>query len=888
MPTVEVARSPTISEHTCRLVECSWRRVLAIAQNHVDEYEREEENYRQIRQQHSESGSLRRSNRSTARQSDERRRSSYAPSTNDNEEEQRGSHEFYDRERKMIYALDSLFSLAYEGSGYLAFIATMTKLLDPDSPVAMAFLTHIIDRSALPSRTTMSRVSLVILSRLRGSTGKLQRILTLGRHRIGRLKKTTQHSWRARGNHTRSARDADEMNDHGDDAASIVHLKLNATILWSLLAEKFAGDMCLSLWMNEVGDLLLRMLADPNEDLMVRILSLLALEKFALTGVIKDMILAHPLDLRSILMKIMEECEIANYRIYLMSKYSKENELLSLPSSSTSPFRDYSRFTQPSASSFSQQDQFSSQSSLPSRPPTADKWNDMLRHLFKKLTMNITGLLKSRRPHGIESLRDDDVPSTTTSDYPRICVALEERKKLHSPHHWSDAHKLSDTLTTLGSQQSENDRYKDAAFAGFSSMNSFVTGFIPPEGPMRDEWTKYMQLSFCVRWALDNVFVKENSKPVCPWDLSHLNMIMNPFDATPNWKISSSGLEVRNDRPHFESIRSTACVKSGKWYYETLVLSSGIMQLGWATTRCRFTPEEGYGVGDDCNGFAFDTYRTAVWADGTAVYPQTNEKIRCRAGDVLGSYLDLDNGLCSYFINGEEIGLTVDFENPQYTHGKASSITETTDQIPVAPPPPPPPSSPSQQQPSSSDIDTLSTSDPPASATKPLGLYPAISLTTHQHLLLNFGDHPWLYPPPITAHYRGIAEAGRLDTAYKRRVIRWAYKRGLKTPNSFNKPPLRPKPAHGDDHHDDAETPTSDLSDETEDSRISDYDWDGPLCTICFSEPKDVILMPCQHGGLGQQCAEILETCPLCRAQIDERIVMEDVLQSKPRKSVRA
>lgn len=24
------------------------------------------------------------------------------------------------------------------------------------------------------------------------------------------------------------------------------------------------------------------------------------------------------------------------------------------------------------------------------------------------------------------------------------------------------------------------------------------------------------------------------------------------------------------------------------------------MQIGWATSRCRFSPEEGYGVGDDC------------------------------------------------------------------------------------------------------------------------------------------------------------------------------------------------------------------------------------------------------------------------------------------------
>lgn len=58
-------------------------------------------------------------------------------------------------------------------------------------------------------------------------------------------------------------------------------------------------------------------------------------------------------------------------------------------------------------------------------------------------------------------------------------------------------------------------------------------------------------------------------------------------------------MQLRNDRPHFESIRATTGVKTGKWYYETLLLTNGIMQLGWATHRCRFAPEEGYGVGDD-------------------------------------------------------------------------------------------------------------------------------------------------------------------------------------------------------------------------------------------------------------------------------------------------
>lgn len=46
-------------------------------------------------------------------------------------------------------------------------------------------------------------------------------------------------------------------------------------------------------------------------------------------------------------------------------------------------------------------------------------------------------------------------------------------------------------------------------------------------------------------------------------------------------------------------MRATANVKVGKWYYEVLALTDGIMQIGWATERCHFVPEEGLGVGDD-------------------------------------------------------------------------------------------------------------------------------------------------------------------------------------------------------------------------------------------------------------------------------------------------
>ncbi|CAJ0574282.1 unnamed protein product, partial [Mesorhabditis spiculigera] len=42
-------------------------------------------------------------------------------------------------------------------------------------------------------------------------------------------------------------------------------------------------------------------------------------------------------------------------------------------------------------------------------------------------------------------------------------------------------------------------------------------------------------------------------------------------------------------------------------------------------------------------------------------------------------------------------------------------------------------------------------------------------------------------------------------------------------------------------------------------------------CNICFANPVDTILEPCQHGDLCSTCALQLETCPICRCQIDQR-----------------
>lgn len=62
------------------MIESAWRRILAIAQNHLHED-----------RQPGDSNS------------------------NARHDSQRSSQEFYDRERRMVHALDTLFQLAYEG-----------------------------------------------------------------------------------------------------------------------------------------------------------------------------------------------------------------------------------------------------------------------------------------------------------------------------------------------------------------------------------------------------------------------------------------------------------------------------------------------------------------------------------------------------------------------------------------------------------------------------------------------------------------------------------------------------------------------------------------------------------------------------------------------------
>uniref|UniRef100_H3C0F4 B30.2/SPRY domain-containing protein n=1 Tax=Tetraodon nigroviridis TaxID=99883 RepID=H3C0F4_TETNG len=88
---------------------------------------------------------------------------------------------------------------------------------------------------------------------------------------------------------------------------------------------------------------------------------------------------------------------------------------------------------------------------------------------------------------------------------------------------------------------------------------------------------------------------------------------------------------------NFSSIRATTCVFRGKWAYEVLISSQGLMQIGWCTLSCRFNQEEG--VGDTPDSYAYDGNRVRKWNVTTTNYGKS-----WAAGDIVSCLMDLDEG----------------------------------------------------------------------------------------------------------------------------------------------------------------------------------------------------------------------------------------------------
>ncbi|KAI4532422.1 hypothetical protein MG293_017687 [Ovis ammon polii] len=166
---------------------------------------------------------------------------------------------------------------------------------------------------------------------------------------------------------------------------------------------------------------------------------------------------------------------------------------------------------------------------------------------------------------------------------------------------------------------------------------------------------------------------------------------------------------------NFGTIRSTTCVYKGKWIYEVLISSQGLMQIGWCTINCRFNQEEG--VGDTHNSYAYDGNRVRKWNVTTTNYGKA-----WAAGDIVSCLIDLDEGTLSFSLNGVSLGTA--FENLSRGLGMA--------------------------------------------------YFPAISLSFKESVAFNFGSRPLRYPfvkKAVVAGYRPLQDPPSTSLVRAQRLL---------------------------------------------------------------------------------------------------------------------
>jgi len=307
------------------------------------------------------------------------------------------------------------------------------------------------------------------------------------------------------------------------------------------------------------------------------------------------------------------------------------------------------------------------------------------------------------------------------------------------------------------------------------------------------------QVGFCAQWSLDNIFLFPDKRTATylRTDMSGTNVILNFNDASEYLKIGPDGLTARCDAASFESVRSTfntgdcgddsgdtSDTGGGCWYYEVTLHTAGVMQIGWATKYSKFLNHDGFGIGDDEFSCAYDGCRQLMWHNASS-QPVKSEKKKpgkesqqaeCwKAGDVMGSLLDIDNQQVIFSLNGEELPPVTEM----FLHVKT-------------------------------------------------GFFAAASFMSLNQCEFNFGAKPFKFPP---------------------------HNRQFKTFNSHGS--LRPE-----------EKVILPRPEKLE--LIRNQSVIGNPCILCFDAPAETVLKPCGHDGFCASCAQQLDSCPMCRAAIQE------------------
>lgn len=134
------------------------------------------------------------------------------------------------------------------------------------------------------------------------------------------------------------------------------------------------------------------------------------------------------------------------------------------------------------------------------------------------------------------------------------------------------------------------------------------------------------------------------------------------------------------DRAHF-SLTTAVTTKNGTtatdslYYWEVRLVTAGLCQIGWATAQFSPTSDTGDGVGDDAHSFAYDgSRRICLHQSESKEYPkavagQPQQPSIWKAGDVVGCLWNRTKGTLSFQLNGRDLGLAYEINNPKEDNG---------------------------------------------------------------------------------------------------------------------------------------------------------------------------------------------------------------------------
>ena len=186
--------------------------------------------------------------------------------------------------------------------------------------------------------------------------------------------------------------------------------------------------------------------------------------------------------------------------------------------------------------------------------------------------------------------------------------------------------------------------------------------------------------------------------------LNNIHMQLVPV-AKSNVSIQGSRVRAIMNFPTVQLIDVTIAKLTGRWYYEVLLLTDGLIQIGWSGPLFKCDPISGQGVGDHSSSWAYDGLRAKKWNVACEPYGQKWKK-----GDIVGCMVDTDLLEITYFLNGVNLGPAfVDF-SMNIAANSSTTAANNNNNIPFL-------------------------------------IFPTISLNVRQSVRINFGQYNFIYPP---------------------------------------------------------------------------------------------------------------------------------------------